>query len=90
MSIFIHIHRTHRQYTDGLERIPVEGETVGACLSALTERYPGLQRILFTQNGILRNHIEIYLNAESAYPDELKKAVSTGDEIHITALLAGG
>ena len=90
MRIFVNIHRTHRQFTDGRERIPVEGQTIGECLYALIEHYPGLEKILFDQNKELRNHFEIYLNMESAYPNELKKVVSDGDEIYITALLAGG
>jgi molybdopterin converting factor small subunit len=90
MSVYVNIHRTHRTYTDGFDRVSVEGQTVGECIKALIQQYPGLRTILFSQNGALRNHFEIYLNAESAYPDELKKAVSDGDEIHITALLAGG
>jgi len=90
MSIFVNIHRTHRQYTNGRDRIPVQGQTIGECLEALSDNYPGLAKVLFYQNGGLRHHFEIYLNMESAYPDELKKAVSDGDEIHITALLAGG
>jgi molybdopterin converting factor small subunit len=90
MSVYVNIHRTHRNYTDGLNRVSVEGQTVGDCLKALIQKYPGLRTILFSQTGALRNHFEIYLNAESAYPDELKKPVSDGDEIYITALLAGG
>lgn len=90
MSIFVNIHRTHRQFTQGREQVAVEGRTIGECLKALVDRYPGLAKTLFYQNGQLRNHFEIYLNAESAFPDELKKPVSDGDEITITALLAGG
>ncbi len=90
MSIIVNIHRTHRHYTDGLNQISVKGRTVGECLQFLIQKFPDLQKILFNQNGALRKHFEIYVNTESAYPDELKKPVSDGDEIHITALLAGG
>jgi hypothetical protein len=45
---------------------------------------------IFDPKGKLRNTMEIYLNMESTYPDELKKAVNSGDEIHLTILLAGG
>ncbi|MBW2634730.1 MAG: MoaD/ThiS family protein [Deltaproteobacteria bacterium] len=90
MGIHVNIHRTHRQFTQGRDRIEVQGRTVGECLDALIDQYPGIANVLFYKYGGLRNHVEIYLNADSAYPDELKKPVSDGDEITITALLAGG
>lgn len=86
----MNIHRTHRQFTQGREQFEVEGQTIGECLKALVNHYPRLSNILFYKNGQLRNQFEIYLNAESAFPDELAKPVTDGDEITITALLAGG
>ena len=90
MSVMVTIHKTHRQFTSGLETVPVNGDTVGDCLNALTERFPQMKTALFDKKNRLKNQIEIYLNMESAYPDELKKMVKPGDEIHITVMLAGG
>ena len=90
MTVKINLHKTHREFTDGQEVVEVEGSTVGACIEALVKRYPGLQEKLFDKKGSLRNFIEIYLNMESAYPDELKRLTKEGDEIHIVILLAGG
>lgn len=90
MSATINIHKTYRQYTQGLEKVMVAGATIGDCLNTLIGLYPGLNSALFTAPGKLKNNIEIYLNLESAYPDELKKEVKSGDEIHITVMLAGG
>ena len=90
MSVKTHIHKTHRQFTNGLEVVEVDGSTVGECLNHLVERFPGMEKELFDKKGGLRNIIEIYINLESAYPDELSKPVKDGDEIHITFMLAGG
>lgn len=90
MSVKIHIHKTHRQYTDGLSVIETKGATVGMCLSNLVEQFPGMKPELFDNDGKLTNKVEIYLNMESAYPDELVKPVKDGDDIHLTLLLAGG
>ena len=90
MSVMVNIHKTHRQFTSGLEAVEVNGDTVGECLNALTQRFPQLKTALFDKKNTLKNQIEIYLNMESAYPDELKKMVKPGDEIHITVMLAGG
>jgi len=32
MSIKINIHKTHRQFTNGLDIVELDGNTVGACL----------------------------------------------------------
>lgn len=90
MSATIHIHPTHRALTGGLAAVAVEGSTVGECLEALAARFPGLRTALWDDGGRLKNQIEIYLNAKSAYPDELAKPVRPGDEIHLTVMLAGG
>ncbi len=90
MSVKIHIHKTHRQYTDGLSLIETTGHTVGECLLDLTRRFPDIQPEIFTADGKPTRKIEIYLNMESAYPDELAKPVKDGDDIHLTLLLAGG
>ena len=90
MSVMINLHKTHRSFADGLEVVETEGSTVGDCLNDLIVQYPGLKEKLFDAKGKLLNTIEIYLNMESAYPDELKKSVKPGDKIHLTILLAGG
>lgn len=90
MSVVVHIHKTHRQHTNGLSKIEVEGNTVAQCLDHLVKQYPVLKEALFEKRDKLRNNIEIYVNLESAYPNELAKAVKDGDEIHLTVMLAGG
>jgi molybdopterin converting factor small subunit len=90
VSIKVHIHKTHRQFTNGLDVVEVEGSTVGNCLNQLVGQFPGIEKEIFDKKGDLRNIIEIYLNLESAYPDELTKPVKDGDDIHITLILAGG
>jgi len=90
VSVKVSLHRTHRQFTDGLETVEVRGETVGDCLDDLAERYPGIGEALFEKRGKLKNHIEVFLNLQTTYPRELAVPVKDGDEIHITAMLAGG
>lgn len=90
MPIGVNIHRSQRHLTGERDRIEVEGGTVGECLRNLTAMFPELEGELFDGTQKLRNTIEIYLNYESAYPDELKKTTKDGDEIHVTVMLAGG
>ncbi len=90
MSVKVYIHPTHRQHTNGLEVVPVEGKTVGECLDHLIQQFPGMEKALFAKKGKLLNVVEVFINHETAYPNELTKPVKEGDEIHLLVLLAGG
>ena len=90
MAININLHKTHRKHADGLEVVSVSGDTIGACIDDLIRQHPALKEKLFDNNCNLRHYLEIYLNNQSAYPDELKRATQDGDEIYIVILLAGG
>ena len=90
MAIQVHVHKTHQQYTNNQEMVEAEGKNVGECLDNLIKTYPGLKDALFNKKGKLHGYVEIYVNRETAYPDELAKTLKDGDEIHITYMLAGG
>jgi molybdopterin converting factor small subunit len=90
VAVKVHLHLTLRQFTNGQEIIDVEGTTVGECLKNVVKKYPGVESSLFGKNGKLSNIVEIYVNLQSAYPNELAKQVKDGDEIHVTMMLAGG
>jgi molybdopterin converting factor small subunit len=90
MSVKVHIHTTHRQYTNGLEVVEVKGNTVGECLNHLAQQFPAMEKALFAKKDKLHNTVEVYVNHATAYPDELMKAVKDGDEIHLVVMLAGG
>ncbi len=90
MPVNVHIHTTHRQFTNGLKVVSLEGSTVGECLNHLIKQFPGMEKALFAKKDHLLKNVEIYLNRESAYPNELVKPVKDGDEIHLVVMLAGG
>jgi len=90
MSVKVHIHTTHRQYTNGLEVVEVKGNTVGDCLNDLVQQFPGMEKALFAKKDKLHNIVEIYVNHATAYPNELMKPVKEDDEIHLVVMLAGG
>jgi len=90
MSVTIHLHPTHRRHTNGEETIPAQGHTVGEAINDLITRYPGIKDEIFDKKGNLRHYIEIYLNQKSAYPGELEKKLTHGDEIQVITFLAGG
>ncbi|HUU39799.1 MAG TPA: MoaD/ThiS family protein [Desulfatiglandales bacterium] len=90
MSIQIRIHRNLRHLTNGKSIVNVKGNTVGECLYDLVKQFPGIHSELFDGKGNLLNHVEIYVNSESSYPEELAKPVNEGDELSVIIMIAGG
>ena len=90
MSIQVYLHKTHRKYVDDLESVEVTGQSVGECLQNLVQRYPQMASALFDGSEKLHKTVEVYLNMQSTYPEELATPTKSGDVIHITLLLAGG
>ena len=90
MPVNVHIHLTHRQFTNGQDVVAVQGTTVGECLNHLVRLYPGMEKALFAKKDKLLNVVEVFVNHAAAYPNELTKPVKDGDEINLLVMLAGG
>ncbi len=90
MSIRVNIHQNLRHLTNDLNTAEVTGTTVGECLNDLIGQFPSLRKYVFDKDNTLRNYVEVYVNLETSYPDELAKPVRPGDELDITLILAGG
>jgi molybdopterin synthase sulfur carrier subunit len=71
----------------GASELPVEGDTVTELLKALEEAHSGLEGWILDERGILRRHINVFVNGEPAEPDA---AVAAGDKIEILPAISGG
>lgn len=79
-----------RPYAGGQSSVTVEGETAGAALDNLTQKYPELRQYLF-EGDELRSFVNIYLNEEDIrYLDGAETAVAAGDTLMIIPSIAGG
>jgi adenylyltransferase/sulfurtransferase len=87
----IHIPTPLRPFTDKKESVDVTGGTVGELLADLTKRYEGLRRHLYTDEGRLRNFVNVYLNDEDIrYLQREQTPVKPGDTLSIVPSVAGG
>jgi adenylyltransferase/sulfurtransferase len=87
----IHIPTPLRPFTDKKESVEVSGGTVGELLADLTHRYEGLRRHLYTDDGRLRNFVNVYLNDEDIrYLQREQTPVKPGDSLSIVPSVAGG
>ncbi|MFC2072222.1 MoaD/ThiS family protein [Chloroflexota bacterium] len=90
MSVKINIHPFLSHLTGNQDICEVNGSTVGQCLEELVALYPELRERLFGKDGNLSNNIEIYVNMESSFPEELARPVKDGDELQIVIIITGG
>ena len=87
----IHIPTPLRPFTDKNESVEVDGSTVGELLADLTERYDGLRKHLYADDGKLRNFVNVYLNDEDIrYLQREQTPVKPGDSLSIVPSVAGG
>ena len=89
MSIKIKVSLDLRRLINHTEVVEVNGSTVGECLKHLVEQFPLFGDRLFSKQGLLL-YVNIYVNGESAYPENLHKPVRDGDEIGIATRVGGG
>lgn len=90
MSVTIKLPQFLQYLANDRKEIKVEGTTVGECLKELIKEYPVFKEKLLDDKGKLLRAIDVYVNGQSAYPEELKKKVKDGDELYIMMVIAGG
>ena len=89
MAVKININPVLYQHTNNQSMIEVDGNTVGQCLNQLVKQFPDMEKALFDKNSKLLSYVDIYVNEESSYPEELAKPVKEGDNLYIAIMLAG-
>ena len=68
----------------------VDGNTIDDCLREFGKRFPDTRKLLFDEEGKLREYLDVYLNRKSIYPKGISKLVSDGDEIDVLFVISGG
>jgi molybdopterin converting factor small subunit len=93
MSVAIFIPGPLTGFTGGRSRIEVEspGKTLGDVLAALFALYPGIRDRVLTEQGTIREHVNLFVGNENARSgDGLATPVADGGEIWIIPAISGG
>ncbi len=91
MPVKIRIPSPYRSYTNGADVIDVDGDTVAAVLTGLTDRAAGIGPRLFKSPGQLNRFVNVYVNDEDIrFQQNLETPVKSGDEVSIVPAIAGG
>ena len=80
-----------RKLTGGEARVSADGETIGALIESLEERYPGIKERVCDTDGDLRRFVNVFVNGENARNlDGIETSIKQGDEVGIIPAMAGG
>jgi molybdopterin synthase sulfur carrier subunit len=82
-----------REFTGGADRVFLDatGPTLADALAALWARYPALRDRVTTEQGEIREHINIFVGHEMIlYTGGLMTPVSTDSELSIIPAISGG
>ena len=91
MSVKILIPTPLRQFTNNADAVTVEAKTVDEALNQLCTTYAPLRRHLYTDDGKIRNFVNIYRNDEDIrYLQKEATALDAADVLSIIPSIAGG
>ena len=91
MAVTISIPTALRQFADGQTQIEVEAHTAGEALEQLTATHAGLRKHLFSDQNVLRNFVNVYVNDEDIrHGTGPETPMKDGDTLMIVPAIAGG
>ena len=91
MSAKVRIPTPLRKLTNNEEVVEVTADTVGAAITELQSRYPGIKERLLDDTGAVRRFVNVYVNEEDIrFLQNQQTPVKSGDEISIIPAIAGG
>jgi sulfur-carrier protein len=80
-----------RQYAGRKDAVEIQAKTIAEALSGLTSQYGDLRKHLYTDEGKLRNFVNIYVNDEDIrYLNKDQTPLHENDVISIVPSIAGG
>jgi molybdopterin synthase sulfur carrier subunit len=81
------VHGPLRKLAGGAGEHPVDGDTVCALLRALERDHPALAGWVLDERGLIRRHINVYVNGELGGEDT---AVRARDRVEVLPAISGG
>jgi len=93
VSVTFHIPGALRDFTGGRPKVEIEASprVLGDALKALWTCYPGIRDRIATEQGQIRQHINVFVgNEDVRYTGGLATPISAGSEISIVPAVSGG
>ena len=93
MGVTVYIPGPLREFSEGQSKVQVQEspENLAGALSALWIRFPGLRDRMATEQGEIREHINIFVgDVDMRFTGGLATPIPAGAEISIVPSISGG
>ncbi|MCH7754756.1 MoaD family protein [candidate division KSB1 bacterium] len=91
MSVEIIIPLVLRQYAENRDSVKLSGQNIGELLDNLMQKFPNMKKHLFSEDGQIRNFVNVYVNDDDIrYLENSETQLKEGDVISIIPSVAGG
>ncbi|MCH7675351.1 MoaD family protein [candidate division KSB1 bacterium] len=91
MSVEIIIPPALRQYAENRDSVKLSGQNIGELLDNLMQKFPNMKKHLFSEDGQIRNFVNVYVNDDDIrYLENSETQLKEGDVISIIPSVAGG
>ena len=91
MAITVRIPTPLQKLTRDRSEVFVVATTIGGCIQALEQDYPGIKQRICAEQGNLRRFVNIFLNEEDIrFLKKEATPLKDGDEVSIVPAIAGG
>ena len=89
--VTVRLHGAFRGFAGGARSTTVEASDVASALAALVRAHPGLAERLRDEHGRLREHVQLFANAEDVrHGDGERTALRDGDVLEVVPAVSGG
>ncbi len=90
MSVKVKLCSMMRQSADWQEFVEANGNTPKECLDDLERQYPDIRRWIYDKHGEMWPRLQLYVNDEIIYEEELNNHINDGDELYVLLNIGGG
>ena len=91
MPVTVRIPTPLQKLTQNKSEVLVTATTIGGCIQALEQNYPGIKQRICDDQGNIRRFVNIFVNEEDfRFLKKEQTPLKDGDEVSIIPAIAGG
>lgn len=91
MSVNVRVPTPLRKFTNGVDEVSAQGNSVRALVDDLEQKFPGIKERICDESGKIRRFVNVYVNGDDIrFLQNLETSLKEGDSISIVPAIAGG